>query len=146
MNRMSREVRHQANVLAIGRVQRVVGRGDDVRIDHEATVLERARMLAEELRSHQATEDGLAALDRLLRAAEDPQAGHRAEVVGFLLAVWGHRPLNLRCLRGPAHPLVDDMLAVLDAYRWGRLNLVEQVTGGARRFSRAIEATAEHAA
>jgi hypothetical protein len=32
----------------------------------------------------------------------------------------------------------DDMLAVLDAFRYARLNLVEQVNGGPRRVARVL--------
>src|SRR5690606_5809014 len=62
MDRAERERRHEANVERINQMELVVGRGDRLRIDHEGTLLERARLLSEELRSHQATELGLAAL------------------------------------------------------------------------------------
>ena len=61
-----RERQHQANLQRIGEVQLVVGRGDRTRIDHEGSLLEQARMWAEEIGSHEATERGLAALERLL--------------------------------------------------------------------------------
>ncbi|HYE40926.1 MAG TPA: hypothetical protein VEB23_13400, partial [Ramlibacter sp.] len=66
MDRAERERRHQASLERINQVELVVGRADRCRVDHEGTLLERARLLAEELRSHEATEAGLAALDRLL--------------------------------------------------------------------------------
>ena len=47
-------------------------------------------------------------------------------------------PLPLQTLRGLDAPTADDMLAVLDAYRYGRVSLVEQVEGGARRVGKAL--------
>ena len=69
MGKTDRERRHQANLDRINRVQLVCGTADQMKIDHEGTLLERARMMGEELRSHLATEAGLAAFDRLLRRA-----------------------------------------------------------------------------
>ena len=103
------------------------------------SLLERARMTGEELRSHQATELGLAALDRLLRRAEERDARHRRDILSFLSALWNNRALPLVTLRGLDPAVGDDMLAVLDAFRWGRLSLVEQVEGGGRRFARVLK-------
>jgi hypothetical protein len=138
MGKTDREHRHQANLERINRVQLVCGTGDRLRIDHEGTLLERARMTSEELRSHQATELGLAALDRLLRHAEERDARHRRDILSFLSALWNNRALPLVTLRGLDPDVGDDMLAVLDAFRWGRLSLVEQVEGGGRRFARVL--------
>lgn len=136
MSKAERERRHQASLERINHVQVVVGRGDNLRIDHEGTLLERARMLAEELRAHDATERGLAAFARLLGIAEE---GGAPDVVLFLQAVWSNKPLPLAALRGLEPAVSDDMLAVLDAYRYARLNLAEQVAGGARGVSKVLE-------
>ena len=56
MGKTDRERRHEANLERINRVQLVCGTGDRMRVDHEGTVLERARMMVEEMSSHQATE------------------------------------------------------------------------------------------
>jgi hypothetical protein len=143
MSKSQRERRHQANLEKINRVQALCGTGDATRVDHEATLIERARLMAQELRSHCATEAGLAAFDRLLRAAEEPAAAHRGDVLDFLAAVWSKRPLPLAVLRGPDAAIADDMLAVLDAYRYGRLNLVEQVAGGPARVARLLSPLAQ---
>jgi hypothetical protein len=45
MGKSERERRHQANLDRINRVQLVCGSGDRLRIDHEGTMFERARML-----------------------------------------------------------------------------------------------------
>ena len=138
MGKSDRERGHRANLERINRVQQVVGRGDCMRIDHEGTLLERARLMAEEYRSHEATEAGLAALDRLLRAAEEPGSPHGRDVAAFISAIWGHQPLAIDALRVLDTGTGDDMIAVLDAWRFARLNLVEHVEGGPRRVARAV--------
>jgi hypothetical protein len=138
MNHAERERRHQASLERINHVQLVVGRGDRMRVDHEGTVLERARMLAEEIRSHAATELGLAAFDRLLRRAEERDARHSRDILVFVAAIWSNRPLPLNTLRGLDAVVADDMLSVLDAFRYARLDLVEAVEGGPRRVARLL--------
>lgn len=139
MTKSERERRHQASLERINQVQLVVGRGDRMRVDHEGTLLERARMLAAEMSAHTATERGLAALDRLLRVAQDPQEPHARDVLDFITSVWNHKPLSLLTLRAVDESTGDDMLAVLDAFRHGRLNLVENVDGGPHRVSRILK-------
>jgi hypothetical protein len=139
MDRSERERRHLANLDRIDRVHLVVGRGDRMRIDHEGTVLERARLLEEEISSHRATERGLAAFDRLLHLAEDVPTVQARDVAAFIAAVRGNRPLLLTALRGLDPATGDDMLAVLDAFRYARLNLVENVEGGAERVRRVLD-------
>jgi hypothetical protein len=138
MNHAERERRHHASLERINRVQLVVGRGDRMRVDHEGTLLERARMLGEEIRSHEATELGLGAFDRLLRRAEERDARHTRDILAFVSALWNNRPLPLNTLRGLDAPVGDDMLAVLDAFRYARLDLVEAVEGGPRRVARLL--------
>ena len=138
MGKAERERRHRASLERINHVQLVVGRGDRMRVDHEGTLLERARMLAEEMRSHEATELGLAAFDRLLRRAEERETPYTRDIVAFVGAVWSNRPLPLNTLRGLDAATGDDMLAVLDAFRYARLDLVETVEGGPRRVARLL--------
>ena len=139
MGKTERERRHQANLDRVNRVQLVCGTGDRMRVDHEGTLLERARMLGEEIASHQATEAGLAAFDRLLRRAEERDLRHRRDILAFIAAVWNNKPLPLVTLRGLEQSVGDDMVAVLDAFRYGRLNLAEHVEGGPRRVARALK-------
>lgn len=138
MSKAERERSHQATLERISRVLVLAGTGDRTRIDHEGTLLERARMLCEEIQSHEATERGLAALDRLLKVLERRDPRHGRDVAEFLLALWGNRPLALTTLRGHDAAVGDDLLAVLDAYRHARLNLLDQVEGGARRVARVL--------
>ena len=139
MGKAERERQHQASLERINRVQLVVGRGDRMRVDHEGTLLERARLMAEEISAHRATELGLGALDRLLRLAEERTPRHSRDVVAFVTAIWNNKPLPLVTLRGLDQNIGDDMLAVLDAFRYARLNLVEHVEGGPRRVTRVLD-------
>lgn len=139
MGKTDRERRHEANLERINRVQLVCGTGDRMRVDHEGTVLERARMMVEEMSSHEATELGLAAFDRLLRRAEQRDLRNRRDILGFLGAVWNNKALPLVTLRGLEQSVGDDMMAVLDAFRYGRLNLTEHVDGGPRRVARVLK-------
>jgi hypothetical protein len=138
MGKAERERRHQTNLERIQRVQLVVGRADRLRVDHEGTLLERARLMMEEISSHEATERGLVAFDRLLRLAEDREGRHTRDIVSFLSAVWNNKPLALITLRGLEQSIGDDMLAVLDAFRYARLNLAEHVEGGPARVDRVV--------
>ena len=139
MSKADRERRHRANLQRINRVERVIGRGDRARIDHEGTLFDRARLLEEEISSHEGTERGLAALDRLLRQVEERSPQARA-IVGFVAAIRRNDTLPLACLRGVDLATGDDMVAVMDAFRHARLVLVEHVPGGPRRVARLLEA------
>lgn len=138
MNDAERARRHKASLKRINQVQMIVGRGDSMRIDHEGTVLERARMLEEEISSHRATELGLAALDRLLRLAEEGLSPQSRDVAALIAAVRDNQPLPLATLRGLEMAIGDDMLAVLDAFRYGKLDLPEHVAGGPARVARVL--------
>lgn len=138
MTQAEREKRHHASVERINHVRLVVGRGDRLRIDHEGTLLERARLLSEEIASHLATERGLAALDRLLRIAEETGAPQAADIVAFVGAVTEGEPLQMATLRGVDAAVGDDMLAVLDAFRYARVSLASQVEGGPARVCRLL--------
>jgi hypothetical protein len=138
MGKAERQRRHDASLERIQRMQRVVGQGDRLRVDHEGTVFERARLMMEEMRSHEATELGLAAFDRLLRLAEEHHPRYHRDIVCFLAAIWNNQSLPLVTLRGLDQSIGDDMVAVLDAFRYGRINLAEQVEGGPARVVRAV--------
>jgi hypothetical protein len=138
MGKAERERRHQTNLERIQRVQLVVGRADRLRVDHEGTLLERARLTMEEISSHEATERGLLAFERLLRLAEERDSRQTRDIVNFLSAVWNNKSLPLITLRGLEQSVGDDMMAVLDAFRYARLNLAEHVEGGPLRVERVV--------
>lgn len=138
MSQADRKRRHQTRLARIEQVQVVAGQAGRGRVDHEATLLERARMLDEELAAHQATETGLAAFDRLLKVVEQRGVTRTPEVTELLDALWNRRPLPLTVLRGVEPRVADDMLALLDAFRWSRVDLVNEVSGGPRRVARAL--------
>lgn len=140
MSKAERERCHQAQLARIRQVRSTVGTGDRSRIDQVGTLLEQAQLMAEELRSHDATENGLAAFERLLRRAEElGPARDAADLLAFVDAVCGHRPLPLGCLRGHPMDIGDDMLAVLDAFRHARFTLAEQLDGGPARVARLLD-------
>jgi hypothetical protein len=139
MNQADRERRHARNLERINQVQLVVGRGDRAHVDQEGTLLERARLLVEELRSHQATEQGLASFDRLLRLVEEGHSRQARWVAEFILAVWDDKPVRLSMLRGMPAAIGDDVIAVLDGLRYARLDLAQHVAGGARRVVQLLE-------
>jgi hypothetical protein len=140
MTHNDRERQHRARLAQIEAVQVVAGTGDGARINHERTLIERARMMADEYGSHAATEKGLKALDRLLRLVEDSDSAHRREIGQFIEAVWNNKPLALGVMRGVDRRAADDMLDVLDAWRWARVNLAECVKGGPRRIATVLRA------
>jgi hypothetical protein len=139
MSKALRERRHQANLRKIQSVQRIAGSGDTARIDHEGTVLERAKLMMDEISSHQATEKGLQALNRLLRTAELGESRQTRDIVRFIDAIWNNQPLPLMTLRGLDQSVGDDMVAVLDAWRYARLNLVEHAEGGPARVGAVLK-------
>ena len=64
---------------------------------------------------------------------------HRRDILAFVAAVWNNKALPLVTLRGLEQSVGDDMMAVLDAFRYGRLNLPEHVEGGPRRLARVLK-------
>lgn len=142
MKQAERERRHHQNLQRIQRVQQLVGVGDRTRVDHEGTLIEQARMFEEEICSYRATEAGLAALARLLRLVEEGMSRHVREAASFITAVRDGTPLPLQTLRALDAATADDMIEVLDAFRYGRVCLVEHVEGGAARVAKVLEKNA----
>ena len=140
MTQNDRERQHRTRLAQIEAVLVVAGTGDRARINHERTLLERARMMSDEYGSHAATERGLQALDRLVRALEDSPSPHKREIAQFIEAVWNNKPLSLAVLRTVDRVSANDMLEVLDAWRWARVNLTECVKGGPRRIASVLRA------
>lgn len=140
MTRNDRDRHHRAQIAQIEAVQVVAGTGDRARVNHERTLLERARLLGEEYAAHTATERGLEALARLLQATEERGSRDRRHIAPFVEAIWNNKPLPLAALRSVDKRTADDMLDVLDAWRYARVNLVENVAGGPRRLAQAIKA------
>ena len=139
MTPIERERRHQARLARINLMQVVVGEADRTRIDHERTVIERARQLSQEIDAHEATERGLAAFARLVCLADEQRGSATGRAVcEFLHAVWNAEPVPVAALRVTELTVSDDMLAVLDAFRHARLGLAEQVDGGAAHVARVL--------
>ena len=76
------------------------------------------------------------AMERLLRQAETSDSGQSHAIAHFIAATFdGHvfkfDPFDLRAVD---IPVSDDMLACLDALRWGRSDLHTLVPDGERRI------------
>lgn len=93
-------------------------------------------------RSDAATARGAVAFERLLKLAEERDSGQVARVAGFIASVhdgatfrWD--PFELRMLDVE---ISDDMLACLDALRWGQQDLHRLVPDGERRVLQVLRA------
>lgn len=140
MKAEEREKLHQSRLAQIERVQVVAGSGGNARVNHERTLIERARLMGEELQSHQATERGIEAFERLVDRAADRKCPYRRDIAQFLESVWNGKPLALGTLRIPDVRVGDDMIAVLDAFRHARYDLVALAAGGPRRVAMVLRA------
>ena len=82
------------------------------------------------------------ALDRLLRKAESRDGGQARVIAGFLASIYDPEafPLDPRLMRSVDVPVSDDMLACLDAVRWGRAELHTLLPNGERRILNVCDA------
>jgi hypothetical protein len=93
-----------------------------------------------EARASAATQRGAQALARLLDLAETRRSGQIERVALFLGAAWnGRRHFDLYDLRTLDVSIGDDMLAVLDALRWGRVGIPELVPQGDSRIQKVLD-------
>lgn len=94
-----------------------------------------------EQRAIAATRTGAQALGRLLDLAETRQSGQIERIALFLGSVWnGARHFDLYELRMLDVAISDDMLAVLDALRWGRIGIGDLVPRGNARIQAVLTA------
>jgi hypothetical protein len=91
-------------------------------------------------RATEATRRGAQAFARLLAVAESTDSGQARRVAGFVASTYNGRtfPLNPFELRAVDASISDDMLACLDALRWGRADLFTLVPNGDRRVQALI--------
>jgi hypothetical protein len=103
------------------------GQGDDV---------DRAR-----LRITEATAKGGQAYARLLDLAETRSSGQIRRIVQFIASTYNGQdfPFDLFDLRGLDEAIGDDMLACLDALRWGHADLYRLVPHGDERVKAVIQ-------
>ena len=94
-----------------------------------------------ELRQAEATAKGGHAMERLLQLAETRDSGQVRRIALFLAATYDGEafPLDPFELRAVDEAIGDDMLACLDALRWGRVELHRLVPDGERRVKSVIE-------
>ena len=100
-----------------------------------------ADIAAYDSRSRQATQTGVQAYTRLLKLAEEGDSGQIGRIARFLAATYnGHAfPLDLFELRAVDIAISDDMLACVDALRWGRADLHTLVPDGDARLQVVID-------
>jgi hypothetical protein len=94
-----------------------------------------------ESRSRAATLTGAVAFARLLQLAEQRDSGQIVRVARFIAATYngqafGFDPFDLRAVD---IAIGDDMLACLDALRWGRADLYRLVPDGDARVRAVID-------
>jgi len=98
------------------------------------------RQVAFDQRAAVATRAGGQALERLLRLAETRTSGQIERVAKFLGATWnGSRHFDLYDLRAMDVEISDDMLAVLDALRWGKLSVEELAPDAGARIEAILQ-------
>ena len=100
-----------------------------------------AEIAAYDERSRQATQAGAQAFRRLLELAEEGDSGQTGRIARFLAGTYnGHAfPLDLFELRAVDIDISDDMLACVDALRWGRADLHTLVPDGDARLQVLID-------
>lgn len=99
-----------------------------------------ARLDDFESRGRAATAAAAQALARLLELAETRESGQVRHIAAFLGAAWnGSRHFDLYALRAVDVAISDDMLAVLDGLRWGKLAIGDLVPRGDARIQAALE-------
>ncbi len=93
-----------------------------------------------EARASAATQRGAQALARLLELAETRRSGQIERIALFLGAIWnGKRHFDFYDLRPLDVSIGDDMLAVLDALRWGRVAIFDLVPQGDARIQKVLD-------
>ena len=99
------------------------------------------QIAAHDTRSRQATQAGVQAYGRLLRFAEEGDSGQICRIARFLAATYNGKafPLDLFELRAVDVAISDDMLACIDALRWGRADLHTLVPEGDERVHVVID-------
>jgi hypothetical protein len=82
------------------------------------------------------------AFDRLLTLAETRDSGQIRRIAKFIASTYNGEafPFDLFELRSVDVAIGDDMLACIDALRWGKADLYKLVPDGERRVQTVIEA------
>ena len=84
-------------------------------------------------RARRSTAEGGHAFERLLRIAERTDNGQARAVAMFVAAAVGYCRFDMYCLQPVDVEISDDMLACLDAVRWGKAPLPNLVADGWER-------------
>lgn len=94
-----------------------------------------------QLRKQAATARGGQAFARLLALAETRDSGQARRIAQFIAATYDGAafPFDLFELRAVDEAISDNMLACLDALRWGQSDLYQLVPNGEQRVRAVIE-------
>lgn len=138
MNKAERAAEHQRALALIDRIALCKPGSNDT--DHEATLLERARMRSSELEDYRVTEEACEAFERLLRLAETRDSGQIRSIALVLAAAWGVKPLELRELRGLDRDIGRDCMSVIAGIQAARIGADDMAEDAARRVPAALRA------
>lgn len=102
----------------------------------------RAQLAIWEQRATEAQAKGAQAYARLLSIAEGSDTGQASRVAAFIASTFnGYAfPFDLFELRGLDVEISDDMMACIDALRWGKADLHKLVPEGQKRVQALIQA------
>lgn len=138
--RENQRKREEELLRTLERVKRWVAEGDDGHEDADGTKEIHEELTRLERAGVAATENGIAALERLIYLAETRSSGQIRDIASFLAAVWGATDLRMDVLKGLDEEIGADMIAVLNAIRWNRLGVYAMAVDANKRFPAVLKA------
>lgn len=137
---MEKRAREEQHHDALQRVKRWVARDDDGDEDLEGTKEIHDKLARLEVAGFAATENGIAAFERLLHLAETRSSGQIRYIAEFLAAAWGVTHLHLDTLKGLDEEIGADMIAVLNSVRWHRVGVYAMAVDARKRVPAVLKA------
>lgn len=132
-----REAQHHN---ALQRVKRWIATHNDGGEDVDGTKEIQDKLARLEVAGFTATENGIAALERLIHLAETRSSGQIRYVAEFLAAVWGVTNLDMDTLKGLDEDIGADMIAVLNSIRWHRVGVYAMAVDARKRIPAVLKA------
>lgn len=137
MTKQARAREHAESLDEISKLQLLDG--STRQVDQVGTLKERARMVDFEVAGYTATEKACEAFERLLHLAETRDSGQIAQIASFIAATWGTRRFDLFDLRGLDLVIGNDMLAVMDGIRYGRVAVADMAKDAGGRVQAVLK-------
>ena len=131
MTKDERATQHAESLKWISQMT-VVDNSTD-KIDQVGTLKELARQVNHEMAGFAATEKACDAFERLLYLSETRDSGQIRRVAQFLAAAWGTKNFELHALRSLDAEIGNDMLAVMDGIRYGRVAVCDMAEDASER-------------